>query len=116
MRSLIPIYAFLQSNYWLREFLPLFALWAIIGDCGTPYPGWWPHPKPEPDPWWRPRLIGVVAGIVGGWIFTQVFTDPQPHPWTSALPVAASAVGAFAASRLVGDLYQFARGAGQAQG
>ena len=58
----------------------LFALWAIVGWCGTPYPGWWWRvPPPPPEPWWRSRLIGVVAGIIGGWAFTQVF-GPRPEP------------------------------------
>jgi|GEM_PF-708577 len=116
MRSLVPLFALLQSGSWWRALVPLYALWAVIGWCGTPYPGWWPRPQPpDPEPWWRPRLIGVVAGLVGGWVFTQVF-GPEPQPWSSALQVAATAVGAFGASRVVGDLYQIARGAGQARG
>jgi hypothetical protein len=92
----------------------LFALWAIVGWCGTPYPRWWWRvpPPPDPEPWWRSRLIGVVAGIIGGWAFTQVF-GPRPEPWT-VVPAAATAVGAFFASRLVGDLYGLVRGGGSA--
>lgn len=105
----------------MRSIFPLYFLWAIVGWCGTPWPYWWPfpwprpEPPPPPDPWWLPRFIGVVAGLVGGWAFTQVF-EPNPSPWISALPAAASAVGAFAASRLVGDIYGLARGAGKGTG
>lgn len=87
--------------------LTLFALWAAVGWCGTPYPGWWrgPRPHPDPEPWWLiGKIIGVVAGIVGGWAFTQAF-GPRPEPWTSALPAAASALGAFVVARIVGDIY-----------
>jgi hypothetical protein len=61
----------------------LFALWAIAGWCGNEPPWWWwwirrhlpppPPPPPDGDPWWRSKLIGVVAGIIGGWVSTQVF-------------------------------------------
>lgn len=90
----------------------LFGLWAIVGWCGTPYPWWWWRvpPPPDPEPWWSSRLIGVVAGIIGGWAFAQAF-GPQPEPWT-AVTAAATAVGAFSASRLVGDLYGRVRGGG----
>src|SRR4051794_40173619 len=28
---------------------------AMMGACGTLWPGWWrgPHPHPDPEPWWR---------------------------------------------------------------
>lgn len=45
----------------------LFA--AMIGWCGTRWPGWWwrlPRPPiPDPEPWWRDVLGGVI-GAVGG--------------------------------------------------
>jgi hypothetical protein len=40
--------------------------WALVGWCGTKYPGWWKGPKgpPEPEPWWRDVLFGVIgAGV-----------------------------------------------------
>jgi hypothetical protein len=91
----------------------LVALWAIAGWCGTPYPRWWwrvpsPPPPPDPEPWWRSRLIGVVAGIIGGWASTQVF-GPHPEPWT-VVTAAATAVGASLTSRLVGDVYGLVMG------
>lgn len=85
----------------------LFAMWGAVGWCGTPYPGWWrgPRPHPDPEPWWLiGKIIGVVAGIVGGWAFTQLF-GPSPEPWRSALPAAASCIGAFVVARIVGDIY-----------
>lgn len=96
--------------------LSLFALWAIVGWCGTPWPRWWrwpiPPPPPDPEPWVLLRLIGVVGGIAGGWAFTRVF-GPQPEPWTSAIPAAASAVGAFLGSILLTDIYGLVRGSGK---
>jgi len=40
---------------------------AMMGWCGTKWPGWRPGPKPDPDPepWWRDVLSGVI-GAVGG--------------------------------------------------
>ena len=62
--------------------LTLFALWAVGGWCGTPWPGWWrgPRPHPDPDPWFVVQIIGVVAGVIGGWIISQI-TGPHPEPW-----------------------------------
>ena len=36
---------------------------ALIGWCGTKWPGWRPGPKPGPDPepWWRNLLDGIVG-------------------------------------------------------
>ena len=95
----------------------LLALWALVGWCGTPYPRWWwriPPPQPDPEPWWRSRLVGVVAGVLGGWAFTQVF-GPQPEPW-NVLTAAATSVGAFVASRFVGDIVGMAMGGGANKG
>jgi hypothetical protein len=93
----------------------LFALWALAGWCGTPYPRWWwriPPPPwpPDPEPWWRSKVIGVVAGVIGGWALSQVF-GPGPQPWT-VVPAAASALGGFFLSRLVGDLLNGIAGRG----
>lgn len=92
--------------------LSLFALWALVGWCGTPWPRWWrwpPPPPPDPDPWIIYKIIGVAGGIAGGWIFTQVF-KPQPDPWIPAIDAAATAVGALLGSRLLLDIYGLTRG------
>ena len=104
--------------------LSLFVLWAIVGWCGNEPLWWWllwrrrwwwpipPPPPPEPDPWpiiLLPRIIGIVGGIVGGWVYTQVF-GPQPEPWTSAVPAAATGLGAFLGARLLVDIYGLATG------
>ena len=85
--------------------LSLLVLWALVGWCGTVPRRWpWPPPPPDPgpDPWWL-RVIGVIAGIIGGWAYTQVF-GPQPEPWVSALPAAASSLGAFVVARFATDI------------
>ncbi len=36
--------------------------WALLGWCGTKYPGWWRNPPPpDPEPWWRNSLYGVIG-------------------------------------------------------
>lgn len=88
--------------------MTLIALWAFsgwCGSCGTLYPGWWRHPHPpDPEPWWFvSRMVGVVFGIAGGFLYTQVF-GPRPEPWASAL-------GAFVLGCFAADIYgRFSRG------
>lgn len=50
---------------------------AMMGWCGTKWPGWRPGPKPDPDPepWWRDILTGLI-GAVGGVGAVTVF-GPQ---------------------------------------
>jgi hypothetical protein len=99
--------------------ISLLVFWAIIGfDCGTPWPGFWllrlpiPPPPPEPRPrpnWLLLSIIGIVGGLAGGWVFTQVF-GPSPEPWTSLVPAATTGIGAFAGGRLLVNLYGIAKG------
>ena len=93
----------------------MFALWGAVGWCGTPYPGWWrgPRPHPDPEPWWLiAKIIGVIAGVVGGWAYTQLFAGlPPPVPWRSPLGAATSSLGAFVVARIVGDIYHAVAGA-----
>ncbi len=48
--------------------------WALLGWCGTKYPGWWKGPKGpgDPEPWWHNTLFGVIgagaAVLVGNMI------------------------------------------------
>ena len=85
----------------------LIFFWGLVGWCGTvPRPRF--PPLPEPDPWpiyLVSRGIGVVSGILGGWVYTQVFLPQDPIPSRSGLYVAATAVGAFVAARVVTDIY-----------
>jgi hypothetical protein len=89
---------------------PLIALWALAGWCGSEprrirIPWRWPVPDPDPEPWWLvSRVIGLAAGILGGWAFTQVF-GPRPEPWNQALPAVASAAGAYLVSSFITDVY-----------
>ncbi|HEY0078645.1 MAG TPA: hypothetical protein VGB73_08365 [Pyrinomonadaceae bacterium] len=90
----------------------LFALWALVGWCSTP----WPRSSKangDPHPWIVIKIAGVIGGIVGGLVFTQLFdttAGPDPIPWR-AIYAAATSVGAFVGARLVEDLYRLARGA-----
>lgn len=46
---------------------------AMMGWCGTKWPGWWRGPRPpQPDPWWW--IVGL-AGAAGGVIAWMVFKD-----------------------------------------
>jgi hypothetical protein len=69
----------------------LFLLWAFAGWCGTLPRYWWFPPKPEPDPPpWRfaSKIIGVVAGIIGGWAYTKVLgQSPTPGRPRFLLPL-----------------------------
>ena len=99
--------------------ISLFVLWAVVGWCGTPFPGWWwwwrlPPPPPPPEPWPIIKLISVVGGLAGGWVFTNVF-GPGPQPW-AIVSAAATAVGAFLGARLLVDLYGLARGGAKTTG
>ena len=97
--------------------LTLIVLWALSGLCGneplrlTLRPREVEPPVPHPN-WVVTRIIGIVAGIIGGWLYTQVF-GPQPEPWSSALPAAASALGAIIAARVVIDVYARFSGGGE---
>ena len=44
------------------------AMAAMMGWCGTKWPGWWRGPRPpgpDPEPWWREIVRGII-GAVGG--------------------------------------------------
>ncbi|HST35281.1 MAG TPA: hypothetical protein VLK25_01440 [Allosphingosinicella sp.] len=51
----------------------LMAFAAMMGWCGTKWPGWWRGPRPpQPDPWWW--IVGL-AGAAGGVLAVMVFQD-----------------------------------------
>ncbi len=54
-----------------------FAFAAMVGWCGTPYPGWWRGPrKPQPDPWWWfVHILGAAGGIGAVIIFKPIVGD-----------------------------------------
>lgn len=52
----------------------MFALWMLVGWCGTPPKPWpWP-PDPDPDPWLR-KILGLAGGVAGGWAFGQYIDE-----------------------------------------
>lgn len=100
----------------------LFVLWAVTGWCGNelfrikiPKEVFVPEPRPKPN-WLVLRTIGAVTGLIGGFVFSQVFgsgrgllslaAKPEPEPWITAVFAAATAVGAFVAARFVTDIYE----------
>jgi hypothetical protein len=87
----------------------LIIFWLLVGWCGTvPHPPFPPVPDPDPPrphPWLVSKVIGGVAGIIGGWVYTQVFLPQDPDPIRSALFAAASAVGAYVAAGVITDIY-----------
>jgi hypothetical protein len=104
---------------------PLIALWALVGWCGNeplrlripigPTP---PDPEPRPE-WLVSRIIGVVAGVIGGYAYMRVFgpwpepwlsAGPHPEPWAPAVYAAATSVGAYVAARIATDIYGRMRG------
>lgn len=77
----------------------LYAYLAMIGWCGTKWPGWWrwphPGPGPDPEPWWD-LAIGVI-GSIGGIIAVGLFRTLLPEGLT-AVTTTAFFGGAFAAT------------------
>lgn len=86
-----------------------FAMWALVGWCGTP-PRPWPWPWP-PDPWIS-KVIGLVGGVAGGWAYTQTFGAGGE---IDALGVAAGSVGAWVGATVLSNVYGLIGGRG-AQG
>jgi len=122
--------------------LSLLVLWLIVGgSIKWPYRPWewWlarlrePIKPPDPPPhlpkgpprrpdWPLVRVIGVVGGVIGGWVFTEVFgpgpvpwfsTGPHPDPWMPVVFAAATTVGAFIGASLLTDLYALVREIGK---
>lgn len=83
----------------------LLAFWALAGWCGTPWRRW--PPPPDPDPWWWMSIIlGIFGGIIGGWLFAQIW--PVTGIMTG-IDVAATGVGAFVGAGVLNNIYAIAR-------
>jgi hypothetical protein len=80
----------------------LLFFWGIVGWCGTPWPRRWPLPLPPPPSPWIRTAVGVVGGVVGGWLFNSAW--PVSDAVSVGLAVAASGVGALLGSIVLGDL------------
>jgi len=107
----------------------LLVLWLLVGWCATPLLIWWRFPIPGPgdpgpgpgEPWPIIKAIGVVGGLIGGWLFILAFSRPEiwdvigPHsePWIPLISAAATSIGAFIGSRIAVDIYGLIRGAGR---
>lgn len=87
-------------------------LFALMGWCGTKYPGWWRGPKPpnpDPEPWWRFGIagLGIAAGIGGGILFRNGLLEDQL--FTGQVGIGA-ALGAFGVASLVTGIASAMRG------
>lgn len=75
----------------------LMALAAMIGWCGTKWPGWWrgPHPHPDPEPWWDIAygVLGMIGGVAAVSIFDNAFAGFLPTAFLGGT-FAATAVAA----------------------
>jgi hypothetical protein len=74
---------------------------AMMGWCGTLWPGWWkvPHPHPDPDPWWWIiRIVGAAGGI-GAWVVLGPLFD---NGGLAAMTVVSFFGGTFAGSVVEG--------------
>jgi hypothetical protein len=78
-------------------------LFAMMGWCGTKWPGWWRRPRPtppDPEPWWRFGIaaLGIAGGVGGGIFFRDSFSTDQFFDGQVAI---ASALAAFGTSSVV---------------
>lgn len=80
----------------------------MMGWCGTNYPGWRPGKGPHPDPWKTYGILGlgIIAGVVGGTLFSNVILESHFFASQNAI---ASGLAAFASSGIVTGLASFAR-------
>lgn len=93
--------------------LGLYLLWFAVGIC----PDWWPFrwpPRPpgppDPPPW--TLIVSGLAGVAGGWLFSNTWGPGQGG--VDAFYAGITCLGAVAASILVGGLVKtFMPGRGQ---
>ena len=88
--------------------IALLVWWVVVGWCGTPWRRWPPPPTP-PDPWWN--VISVLGGVLGGWVFSQLFSAGEA---STAIVAATTGLGAFVGSILLGNIYGMVSGAQRA--
>lgn len=76
----------------------LYAFAAMMGWCGTKWPGWWrgPHPHPDPEPWWD--LAYGVLGAIGGIIAVNVLAPEIRDGGFMAMATTAFFGGTFVAT------------------
>lgn len=87
-------------------------LFAMMGWCGTKWPGWWRGPRPtppDPEPWWRYgiAILGIAAGIGGGMFFSNSLGNDAAFAGQVAI---GSCLGAFGAASVVTGLASAMKG------
>ena len=77
----------------------MYALWAMVGWCGTPWRRW-PIPDPDPEPWWMIKILAIVGGILGGFLVRRMVSGAD----TDTSVVIATAIGAYAVGRVLSEV------------
>ena len=83
--------------------LALMLLWAGDGYCGN---GLRPRKGPHPEPWWF-SVLGIVGGVIGGWVFSMVWPAADTN---MALYAGATSVGAVVGSVILQNVAEAAMG------
>lgn len=78
----------------------MYAFWALVGWCGTPSGKGPFKPDPDPEPWWMSRVAALVGGILGGILVRRMVNGAD----TDATVLVATAIGAYAVGRVLGDI------------
>lgn len=87
----------------------VFALWMLVGWCGTPPPRPWPFPNgPTPDPWII-KAVGVIGGLIGGLAYQTAFGIVVTDGYV-AINTLATSLGAFIGARVLADAYNLFKG------
>ena len=75
----------------------MYIFYAMMGWCGTKWPGWWrwgPHGPipPEPDPWWRTGITGIVGGVIGSMATNYALGDATSMTFATLGAIAGGAI------------------------
>jgi hypothetical protein len=92
---------------------PLIILWAVTGFAAVRLSYSYPNPDdpnpPKKWPWPGPSCLvcgglGSLGGILGGWVYSQVFVPQDSVSLRSGVLAATTSIGAFMVARVVTDI------------